>query len=182
MDRGIQVIRAFIAIELPPAVRALLDTVQKELRESMGEGAGSVKWVRPEGTHLTLQFLGDVRTDQLAAIEQGIERACAGVGPFELNVEKLGVFPNLRRPRVIWIGLEGSEQDKATLNRLHAGIAAQLSALGFKPDHSFKPHLTLGRVRDAVTRDELAAIVETFTYPEEQPVFETTFEVKSVSF
>ena len=77
-------IRTFIAIELPPSVRAMLDTIQGELRESMSRAAGAVKWVLPEGTHLTLQFLGDVRTDQITAITQCIERGCAGIAPFTI--------------------------------------------------------------------------------------------------
>src|SRR5438094_9477981 len=103
MNNHNQTIRAFIAIELPPAVKALLTTIQEELRETMGRTAGAVKWVRPEGIHLTLQFLGDVSDRQVSEIEQAIERACADMSPFSLNLDKLGVFPNLRRPRVLWV-------------------------------------------------------------------------------
>jgi 2'-5' RNA ligase len=174
-------IRAFIAIELPPPVRALLATVQEELRESLGGAERAVKWVRPDGTHLTLQFLGDVQANQIPAIRQGIERACEQAGPIGLNLERLGVFPNLRRPRVIWVGLTGSREHQQRLDRLQHAITSNMQPLGFKPDKSFKPHLTLGRVRDTATSAELAAIAEVLEYPEEQPLFETTFQVRAVS-
>lgn len=181
MTNPTQTIRAFIAIEFPPAVKALLTTIQQELRESMGSTAGAIKWVRPEGVHLTLQFLGDVYQEHLSEITQGIRQACAEVSPFTLNLDKLGVFPNPRRPRVVWVGLDGAPQDMNKLNKLQSAITAQMQPLGFKPDNSFKPHLTLGRVRDTASSDELQDIANTFTYPEAQPMFETSFQVGSVS-
>src|SRR5438045_4974483 len=87
-------VRSFIAIELPPHVLALLRTVQDELRESLGDAAEAIKWVRPEGIHLTLQFLGDVRTDRLGQIEQVMKQASANVAPFELTMRELGAFPD----------------------------------------------------------------------------------------
>ena len=95
-------IRAFIAVELPAQVHALLTTVQEELRESLGRAAGAVRWVRPEGTHLTLQFLGDVPAGSIEPIEQALRVACASASPFTLKVEGLGAFPNPRRPRMPW--------------------------------------------------------------------------------
>lgn len=181
MNMDSQTIRSFIAIELPPAVRALLMTIQEELRESLGGTAGAIKWVRPEGIHLTLQFLGDVRQGQIGEITQGIERACAGVGPFSLKLHRLGVFPNPRRPRIVWVGLDGTPHDVNRLNKLQSAITAQIEPLDFMPDNSFKPHLTLGRVRDTASSRELQDIANAFMDPDSQPMFETTFELRSVS-
>jgi 2'-5' RNA ligase len=64
---------------------------------------------------------------------------------------------------------------------LQQAVASQMESLGFKPDHNFKPHLTLGRVRDTASRSDLAAITEVMQYPQEQPLFENTFHVRSVS-
>ncbi len=176
-------IRAFIAIELPPIVRALLTTIQMELRESMGGAEGAVKWVRPESTHLTLQFLGDVHGEQLAAIQQGIERACVGVTAMSLNLGGLGVFPNPRWPRVVimWAGMRGGGEDARRLRRLQEAIAGQMEPLRFKPDKAFKPHLTLGRVRGTLSSGDLEAISGALRFPQEHPMFETIFEVSSVS-
>ena len=181
MNEKSDTIRSFIAIELPPAVRALLVTVQQELQESLGGAARAVRWVNPDGTHLTLQFLGPVRSSQIASIRDAIEQACAAIGPIDLNLERLGTFPNPRRPRIIWVGLTGSRQDLERLNALQQAIAKRMKPLGFDPDKSFKPHLTLGRVRDTASSGDLAAIAEIMQYPEEQPLFETSFEVRAVS-
>jgi 2'-5' RNA ligase len=181
MDASSGAVRSFIAIELPASLRALLATVQQELSVSLGDAAGAIKWVRSDGSHLTLQFLGDVRPEQIGAIQQGIERACAEVAPLTLDVGGLGVFPNVRRPRVIWVGLGGDAPNMERLAGLQQAVASQMESLGFKPDHNFKPHLTLGRVRDTASRSDLAAITEVMQYPQEQPLFENTFHVRSVS-
>ncbi len=183
MSNHTQTIRAFIAVELPLTVRALLMTVQGELRESMGGAAEAVKWVRPESTHLTLQFLGDVHGEQLAAIQQGIERACVGVMAMSLNLGGLGVFPNPRWPRVVimWAGMRGGGEDARKLPRLQEAVARQMEPLGFKPDKSFQPHLTLGRVRGTLSSGDLEALNGALRFPQEHPMFETMFKVGSVS-
>src|SRR5690242_13044572 len=109
-DDSQQTVRAFIAVELPAQVHALLSTVQGELREMMGSAEGAVRWVRPEGSHLTLQFLGDVPSELVPRIEEGLREAVAGVDTFLLEVSGVGAFPNPRRPRVVWVGLTGDAQ------------------------------------------------------------------------
>jgi RNA 2',3'-cyclic 3'-phosphodiesterase len=174
-------IRTFIAVELPPQVHALLATVQEELRESMDEAANAVKWVRPQGTHLTLQFLGGVPASSIERIAQGLRDACASASAFTLEVAGLGAFPNPRRPRVIWVGLTGDRGSMAALGSLHESIAGHMKTLGFRPDNSFKPHLTLGRIRETARRDELESMSNTLQYPEAQPTFATTFDVTGIS-
>src|SRR5437870_3827882 len=174
-------IRSFIAVELPPQVHALLTTVQEELRESLGGAASAIRWVRPEGTHLTLQFLGDVPASSIERIEQALRAACASASPFTLKVEGLGAFPNPRRPRVIWVGLTGDPGALAALRSLHESVTGQMKTLGFRPDNSFKPHLTLGRIRETARRDELEALAKTLEYPQAQPSFSTSFAVSGVT-
>jgi 2'-5' RNA ligase len=174
-------IRSFIAVELPPQVHALLATVQEELRESMGRAANAVKWVRPEGTHLTLQFLGNVPANSIGQIEQALRDAAAAASPFTLEVAGLGAFPNPRRPRVIWVGLTGDRHSMAALRSLYESVAGRMKTLGFRPDKSFNPHLTLGRIRETARRDELESISNALQYPEGQPTFATTFDVTGVS-
>src|SRR5437762_1995995 len=137
-------IRAFIAVELPDETRHIVASRQDDLKRAMGRAEGGVRWSRPEGVHLTLQFLGNVHTNTIPRIEQAIRDACDGAKPARLSLEGAGAFPNLARPRVVWIGLSG---DVSPLQTLQANISANLKTLGFEPDKPFQPHITLGRVR-----------------------------------
>ena len=137
-------VRAFIAVELPPQVHALLSTVQSEFREMMGSAAGGVRWARPEGTHLTLQFLGDVPRDSIQGIQEELRKAAAGISRFTLEVTGVGAFPSTRRPRVIWVGLDGDKQHVASLQRLQQSVAAGMQGLGFK---------TIRELQDRTARD-----------------------------
>ncbi len=137
-------IRAFIAIDLPPAVKAALGDLATTLAGGLPRGA--VRWVRPEQMHLTLRFLGDTPADRLPAIYAAMDGVAAGRAPFALRLTELGCFPNARRPRVVWVGLGG---DAAALAALAAALNAALSGLGLPPeDKPFRAHLTLGRVKD----------------------------------
>jgi 2'-5' RNA ligase len=137
-------LRAFIAIDLPPAVKAALADVAATLAERVPRGA--VRWVRPEQMHLTLRFLGDTPTDKLPALAAALDALAAGHAPFALRLTEVGCFPNARRPRVVWVGLGGEEQ---RLLALVAGLEAALRPLGWPPeDKPFRAHLTLGRVKD----------------------------------
>jgi 2'-5' RNA ligase len=110
-----------------------------------------VKWVDPYSTHLTLKFLGNVNADMTSAITEAMKEA-AGVSPLQLEIKGLGVFPNLRRVQVIWVGISG-EVEK--LLQLQKGIESSLAGLGFAPEaRAFTPHLTLGRVRERASADE----------------------------
>ena len=140
-------IRAFIAVELPPAVREAVEGVVRELRSGIGDG---VRWVRPEGVHLTLKFLGDIDAGSVPAVSRAMAQCAASAAPFDLFLEGVGVFPNARRPRVIWIGLGGALEP---LLALQHSIDRELEGLGFARERRpFTPHLTLGRVRDGSTR------------------------------
>ncbi|MFH1652040.1 MAG: RNA 2',3'-cyclic phosphodiesterase [Chloroflexota bacterium] len=142
-------IRAFIALELPPEVRAGLGSLQSRL---IAGGPAPVKWVDPAGIHLTLKFLGNVPGAQVSGIAAAITRASAGINPFHLRLEGLGVFPGPRSVRVIWVGLGGELEP---LQRLQRGLESQLSPLGFLPENrGFTPHLTLGRVRESAAPPE----------------------------
>ncbi len=137
-------IRAFIAIELTEELLDRLVQVQEELRRDAW--ADQVRWVRPEGIHLTLKFLGNVPEDRIPAIEQALHQAITetGVEPFTLRAGGLGAFPNFRRPAVIWVGVQGEVEP---LQRLQEAIEAAMEELGFqREDRPFHPHLTLGRV------------------------------------
>jgi len=136
-------VRCFIAVELPDELKKGLTQLQSQLKS--GEQPW-VKWVDPYSTHLTLKFLGNVAVDRIGEITGAIEEAARGMSPFHLEVKELGVFPNLRRVQVAWVGLSG-EVDK--LGHLQQRIESNLARLGFAPEsRPFTPHLTLARLRD----------------------------------
>jgi len=142
-------VRCFIAIELPEEIKAGLTRLQAQLKS--GDQPG-VKWVDPYSIHLTLKFLGNVNVDRISQITRAMEEAAQGVSPFHLEVKDLGVFPNLRRVRVAWVGVSG---DLDKLLRLQQRIESNLAGLGFAPEpRAFTPHLTLARVRDQASPDE----------------------------
>jgi 2'-5' RNA ligase len=144
-----ELIRAFIAIELPDPVRASISRIQTRVRS---DEHTSVKWVNPESVHLTLKFLGNIDPELIPDIGRAMSQAAAGLGPIRLELSELGAFPNLRAPRVVWVGLEG---DISTLRVLHRQVEDRLAELGFPPEgRPFSPHLTLGRVRQGAVRPE----------------------------
>ena len=167
-------IRAFIAIELPDDVRAALDRLQSSLKS---ERQPFVRWARLEGIHITLKFLGNIAAERVPQVTEAMSKACRGVTSFRLELDDLGVFPNLRSPRVVWIGLVG-EVEK--LVALQARIEQALNPLGFPAeDRSFTPHLTLGRLREGTTREErlrFGGLIAS-TRSEDMP----SFEVSAVS-
>jgi len=136
-------IRSFIAIELPEEVKAGLRRLQTELK--LPEQT-FVKWVAPDSVHLTLKFLGNISPQKVTDITGVMEQASQGVNPFQLEVTEVGAFPNLRQPRVLWVGIKG-EIDK--LVTWQQRIDNGLIPLGFaKETRAFTPHLTLARLRE----------------------------------
>lgn len=142
-------IRSFIAIELPNELKLGLTQLETQLKSDKQPW---VKWVNPEGIHLTLKFLGNIAVDRTGEITRATEEAVQGISPFRLEVKGLGVFPNLRRVQVAWVGISG-EIDKLT--QLQKRIETNLTPLGFAPEsRAFTPHLTLARLRDRASLDE----------------------------
>lgn len=136
-------IRSFIAIELPGEIRQALAELQARLQTG---NQPSVKWVDPHGIHLTLKFLGSIAANKTGAITSAMEEAARDITPFSLEVKGLGVFPNFKRVRVVWIGVEG---DIPQLRQLQGRLESSLVPLGFaRETRPFTPHLTLARVRE----------------------------------
>ncbi len=149
-----RMLRTFIAIELDEALKQTLAALQTRLRERLARG--SVRWVRPEGIHLTLKFLGETPAAQVDEIGQAMVRAAAQVSPFTFTVGGLGCFPHTRRPRVVWVGLQ---EPTGALARLRNAVETQVAPLGFPTEERpFRPHLTLGRVQRGVSRSKAREI------------------------
>ena len=150
----IEKIRSFIAVEIPEEVRQKLREVLRELR---GSGA-EVKWVHPEGIHVTLKFLGETNRETLEALSAVLRPLAAGFAPFEVKAQGLGCFPSLRNPRVVWVGLA---EERGALSELQRGIETAAAGFGFPPEERpFKPHLTLGRVRSSKGKIPLIQVIE----------------------
>mgnify|MGYP000138424855 CR=1 FL=1 len=147
-------IRSFIAIELSENILSAIADLQRQLKNQVP--AGTVRWVRPEGIHLTLQFLGDVPAVKINSIAQALTETCAPCQPFSITIGGLGCFPNARRPRVTWVGVD---EPTGTLAALQKAIERAMVPLGFTPEkRAFHPHLTLGRTQRRATRDQVQAL------------------------
>jgi 2'-5' RNA ligase len=133
-------LRLFVAIELEPGVREALARVQDELRK---RPLPSLRWVRPEGIHLTLKFLGETPADLVPAIESALAEAVAGLSPFQVALGPLGTFGG-RRPRVLWVDVTG---DVDRLKELQERVERALAPLGVpREERAYSPHLTLARL------------------------------------
>jgi 2'-5' RNA ligase len=149
-------IRTFIALELPPSVISLLEKVQEDLK-SMRLRA---KWVRPENIHLTLKFLGNINPVDTDKIGAAMTDAVDDFAPLNLVAGGVGVFPGIKRPRVIWLGLGGQIQLLIAMQRV---LEDNLAALGFKKEkRPFKGHLTLGRFRQTVNPNTIHQIMRQY--------------------
>ncbi|MGA2285069.1 MAG: RNA 2',3'-cyclic phosphodiesterase [Dehalococcoidia bacterium] len=161
-------LRLFVACELPPDALEALTRVQSDLRE---RGAGRLRWVRPEGIHLTLKFLGGVSPENAQRVIDAL--AAAIVEPFTLNLrfDRLGSFGGRMRLRVLWIGLAGDVEELASLAET---VETALAPLRFpRESRSFAPHLTLARVPDEMgieDRSRLADLVASYKLPEMPPM------------
>jgi RNA 2',3'-cyclic 3'-phosphodiesterase len=153
-------IRCFLAIELPEAIRRKIEEVQKELKLSHAD----VRWVNPQNIHLTLKFFGNIDESRIDPIGKSLEGLIQTTPSFSLSIRGMGSFPHLKKPRVIWMGLnEGKEVLVALQKRVDEG----LKKIGFEPEErDFHPHLTLGRAKSDRGRDELIGRME--KYQEEE--------------
>ena len=167
-------VRSFIAIELPEEAKRLLQWIQAELKAG---GSFPVKWVDPQSIHLTLQFLGNVDAARIEKIQQVMKDAAKGIAPFRLQIGEPGVFPNPKRPRVVWVGVTG---DLEQLGLLQKRIESGLAPLGFLPEkRDYTPHLTLGRVREQASAAEQQALGKIVT--ETRPGGSGAFTVSAVN-
>lgn len=136
-------LRLFVALELPHTIKNALAGYVAPLQQ-LSRG---VRWVKPENVHLTLKFLGDTPNAKLAAMQELLATVCRDFTPLIIEVAGAGVFPNARRPQVLWVGLNDAS---GQLGNLAQEIDARLHLLGFpRETRPFSPHVTIGRVRDA---------------------------------
>ena len=136
-------IRTFLALPLAPSFEAEVTPLIEKLRREYPE----VKWVSPSQIHVTLHFFGSITVDTVRLISECAARAIRLGRPLSLFLSEIGGFPNIAHPRVIWLGM-GGETEK--LKSLQASLEQELKKEGFEcEERSFKPHLTLGRIKEA---------------------------------
>lgn len=155
-DDSSKYLRAFIAIELPTALKDELTDIQKALRADLKD---AVSWAKPETIHLTIKFLGSIETDRLNEVSKAVKDATSNTGRFELTAKGLGAFPSKKRPSTLWIGIEESSE----LERLHERIESRLENIGLQREkRGLHPHLTLARVRKTEAKRRLAETLKAF--------------------
>ena len=148
-------IRTFLAIEIPLDILNEIGSIQSRLKRTL---QGMVRWVRPEAIHLTLKFFGNVSENNIAEISRIMEEHVNGISPFAFDVQKLGVFPNMNRPRILWLGISGDVDalilfQKSMERKLRGGDLP-------KEESPFRPHLTLARIKEPKGLMGLAKIIE----------------------
>ncbi len=161
-------IRAFVEVRLATTV---VEEIAK-VRAALQDAKGDIRWARVEGLHLTLKFLGDISRGQVGPILTALHEALQEQPPLRVLAQGLGAFPNLKRPRVLWVGLSG-----AGLKELGEAVETALMPLDFPPEErEFTPHLTLGRVRSLRGWERVLAVIKTYeqTYFGESMVHEVT--------
>lgn len=135
--------RLFLAVPLPEPVVTLVDTVSRSLQQE----EWPVRWTAPNNAHITLHFLGEIEPERAQLLRMTLGAVVAGHDRFDLRTADLGVFPNMKRPRIIWLGLYGPAH---RLHTLREALGSVLKSFEFElAEGDFHPHITLGRVRDA---------------------------------
>ena len=148
-------IRTFLAIEIPGEILDQFERIQYRLGRSM---TGVIRWAKPESIHLTLKFFGNITERDIRSIRDALEPRARALGPVDLSIGTLGVFPNLNRPRVLWVGVTKGMQELAALQ---AQVETALEAAGFaREERPFRPHLTIGRMKGERRIDGLDKAVE----------------------
>lgn len=156
MAENLSVIRAFIAVDLPGPIHARLGEIIHLLQQRVG-GSRAARWVAAENIHLTLKFLGEVSPTNLRLLSGMLQSESARHKSFEIKIGGLGGFPTIRRPRVVWVGVEAPP----ALAGLQKSIEGETIRLGYAPeDKPFSPHLTLARIGHNATPEEVHQIGE----------------------
>ena len=147
-------LRLFFAVPVPPEARERVGGVMERVQASVGDGTARIRWVRVDGLHLTLRFLGPTPEDRQPALEAAADELANGDAPFEVQLEGGGAFPSLVQPRSLWLGV-GQGADR--LAALADGLTAAAGECGLVLDtRPFAPHLTIART-DGVRLGSVAA-------------------------
>lgn len=149
--------RTFLAIEMPTAAEIVIRQTQQALENLLATAQQqAIRWTVPASVHLTLRFLGDTTDEQRRLLQTTLPPIVAEHQPFTLQLQGIGCFPNVKTPSIIWLGLQPADQ---TLFQLQAHLEKAAQSAGFAIERKpFRPHLTIGRMRQSITRAQQQAI------------------------
>ncbi len=134
--------RTFVAIEFSPKIRGKIGEIIEYFKTQTPDYA--LKWVEPQNLHMTIKFLGEVSEEHLRTIKDVLSDTLKGRSAFEIEVTGMGMYPSTQKPRVIWLGIKGSEP----LKDIHQSLDQALQKASIPPDkRGLSPHLTIARVR-----------------------------------
>ncbi|HVL81803.1 MAG TPA: RNA 2',3'-cyclic phosphodiesterase [Actinomycetota bacterium] len=142
-----------MAVDVPDALK---EAVERQVVDKLRDRLPGARWTRPDGRHLTLRFLGEVADGRVPDISRALRAAASSQRPFAAAFDRVGGFPSLRRPRVLWVGIGPGATEMAALA---ASVEGELAGLGYDPeDRPFTAHLTLARFREPRPLGELPAV------------------------
>lgn len=147
--------RTFVSIEIPEEIK---DNIEKSIGE-MKVTLPPIKWVDKKNLHITMKFLGWVEDGRLADLTCSLTDLARDFGTIKVSFKGLGVFPDAKRPRVVWVGIEeGGDRVKELAEKLEEGLSKE----GYREgeDREFEPHLTIGRIKEKIDPEALCAYVE----------------------
>jgi len=153
-----EAIRSFIAFDIESA--SVLERIT-EMQKMLAETGADLKFVEPKNIHITVRFLGNITPNMVDRIFEGMQKV--QFVPFDVNIQGVGAFPDMRYPRVVWAGIrEGANQ----LRGIFSQLEPYLRSLGFAPDpKGFSPHLTIARVKGGRNKAALVKfLVENANY------------------
>ena len=146
-------VRVFVAVGISAEAREQLIGAVERIRQEVPQG---IQWAKPDGMHLTLKFLGNIPSTGVEPLLECLKPVASVASPFPLRLAGLGMFPNRRKPRVLWAGVDG---DLDELSSLQQASEDAINALGYPPEQRpFRPHITLGRPRRSVSDAQLSRI------------------------
>jgi len=164
-------LRLFLAIDVPNSVREKIIEVQSFYKTLNLDAA----WVTPVNIHMTVKFLGNTSPDLIPAIKDRMAKVADSTPSFPISLRRVGVFPNVTRPRVLWVSLEDRDY---RLDSLKMRVERETASLGFPPDKQ-KPvhHLTLGRIRSTKNKDDLKKALQSAPRIEMDPFEVSSFQL-----
>ena len=165
-----EIIRSFIALELPGKIKNHIESYISQLRKLTPD----LKWVNKDSLHITLKFLGNQAPQKVENVLSTLLPLTDYNRPFEIRIKHIGAFPNQNRPRVIWLGIEAVPRE--LFFQLHTWIEDQLEKNGFeKEQRKFSPHLTLARIKFPTDLNHL------WNFITENPFHTQNFNVDAVT-
>jgi len=149
--------RLFFAVPVPDPARQRVADVMAHVQTSVGDGRAKIRWVRVEGLHLTLRFLGPTPRARIEGLVATLDRLGAETPPFPVAISQAGAFPNPQRPRTLWLGIEtGADRLAALAGSLEREALEDGESLGTRP---FAPHLTIARTDGLRAAGAAAAVL-----------------------